>query len=274
MSHTQYVNDYIDQYLEIRFYKAAKSTFVSEKSKANKLKKLFKKSLIADILHSDIQSLLNQRLLPRYSNKTINEFLIILRAIFKLAERDGVLSRNPMEGIENYTIVPKKPLPFRKNELSKLFATEMSCQNGINACKLNAVKGLRIGELLALGWDDVDFENKVLHIRRSIVLNQYKMPKTKGSTRVIELDDLAIKILKNQLQLTGNKAARTVSVLQADNKTKEKQSIKFVFYNSKTNRPFLHAAQFNKDFFTPWLKKAGVKHRGSVSSATLLLAKA
>lgn len=262
MSNTRYVNEYIEQYLENRFYKAAHSTYVSEKSKANQLKKYFNNTPIGDVLHSDIHALLNKKLQPIYANKTINEFLIVLRGVFALAELDGFLSRNPMVGIENYTIVHKKPLPFNKTELNKLFATEMSCASGINACKLNVLVGLRIGELLALGWDDVDFKNKVLHIRRAKVLNQYKMPKTAGSIRVVELDELAIKILENQFQLTGKKAARTVSVLKADNKTKEKQAIKFVFYNSKTNRPFLHAAQFNEDFFTSWLEKAGVTHRG------------
>lgn len=260
-SHLEYVNDYIEKYLENRFYKAAQSAFNAEKSKANQLKTYLEKQLIAEIRHSDILSLLN-RLQPIYANKTINEYLIILRATFKLAERDGILSRNPMDGIENYKVTPPKPDPFQKNELRQLYQTEMDCISGKNACKLNILTGLRIGELIALAWNDVHWEKQELHIRRAKVLSQYKMPKTKESIRVVELNDLAIKILKNQFELTGKKAAKTVSVLQSDNKTKENQTLSFVFYNSKTKRPFLHAAQFNKDFFTPWLKKAGIKHRG------------
>jgi len=261
MSNTLYVNNYIDQYLVTRSFKAAPSTFVSEKSKANKLKKRFKNSIISNVCHSDILSLLN-KLQPIYANKTINEFLIILRAVFNTAERDGVLLRNPMTGIENYKVDHPVPQPFEKNELAKLFATAMDCEQGKNASDFNVHTGVRISELIAIGWDDVDFQKKELHIRYAKVLKQYKTPKTSGSDRIVELDDRAIEILYRQLELTGKKAARTISILKADNKTKENQSIKFIFYNTKTNQPFQNAAEFNQDFFAPWLKKAGVKHRG------------
>lgn len=261
MSNTFYVNNYIEQYLVTRSFKAAPSTFVSEKSKANELKRRFKNSVISDVRHSDILSLLN-KLQPKYANKTINEFLIILRAVFNTAERDGVLLRNPMAGIENYKVDHPVPQPFEKNELAKLFSTEMDCEQGKNACDFNVHTGVRIGELIAIGWDDVDFKKNELHIRHSKVLKQYKTPKTPESDRIVELDARAMAILKRQFELTGKKPARPVSLLKRDNKSKENKSIRFVFYNSKTKKPFEHAAEFNKDFFTPWLKKAGVKHRG------------
>ena len=261
MSNKFYVNDYINQYLVTRSFNAAPSTFISEKSKANRLKKYFKNSLVADVRHSDILVLKNW-LEPKYANKTINEFLIILRAVFKMVVLDGVLALNPMEGIENSLVEPTKPNPFEKNELSKLFATHVDCEQGKNACELDVHTGLRIGELLALGWADIDLIKKELYVRHAKVLNQYKVPKTKGSIRTVELNDRAIEILKRQLKLTGTKRAKKVTVLKADNKKKEEKFIQFVFYNSKTKQPFKHAAEFNKDVFTPWLAEAGVKHRG------------
>src|SRR6266700_1511748 len=38
------------------------------------------------------------------------------------------------------------------------------------ACELDAFTGLRRGELLGLQWQDVDFEDLVIHVRRSVVL--------------------------------------------------------------------------------------------------------
>lgn len=261
MSNTYYVNQYIDQYLENRYYKDAPSTFESLKSKANTLKKYFKKTLITDVLHSAIHSLLN-KWGKRYSNKTLNEYLTILRGVFNLAMKDGTIALDPMDGISNYKVSLSEPLPFEKNELSKLYDTQMACQSGKNACDLNIQTGLRISELIAVAWEDIDWNKKELHVCRAKVLRDYKVPKTDGSNRIVELNDLAIEILKRQFALTGQKKPRKISLLKSDNKTRVQQTLSFVFYNCKTNKPFLHAAQFNKDFFTPFLKKAGVQHRG------------
>lgn len=262
MTNREKFNDYIDQYLKRRPFEVAPATFVSEKSKATQLKKRFKNRLITEILHSDIRELIT-RLHTRYKNKTINEFLIILRAVFRCAELDGVIKRNPMVGITNLSIDIPEPKPFTKTEISLLCATDAECPNGKNATLLNIQTGFRIEELLALAWEDVDFKKNELHIRRAKVLQHYKVPKTPASVRVVELNSIAINVLKEQFKLTGNNRARKVSVLKADNKSTEQQTLHFVFYNSKTKQPFLNAAQFNKDFFTPFLKKAGLKHRGA-----------
>lgn len=262
MINSEKINDYIDQYLNGRPFEVAPATFVSEKSKAKQLKKIFKNRLLKEIRHSDIHEQITRLHKQNYKNKTINEFLIILRAVFHRAELDGVIERNPMSGISNFAIDIPSPDPFTKTELAQLHKTDVACINGKNASELNSLTGVRIGELLALAWEDVDWERKELHINRAKVLQHYKVPKTPGSIRVVELNDLALKILREQYALTGKRRARKISVLKSDNKSTEQQTLHFMFYNSKTNQPFLHAAQFNKDFFTPFLKQAGVKHRG------------
>ncbi|MFA0173094.1 site-specific integrase, partial [Vibrio splendidus] len=140
--------------------------------------------------------------------------------------------------------------------------TNAECLNGKNVVLLNVLTGLRISELLALAWEDINWQRKELYVRRARVLNDYKTPKTTGSVRTVELNELAITLLKEQFELTGSKRMRTISVLQADSKTWIKDTVRFVFYSSKTNLPFLNAKQFNKTFFTPFLKKAEVQHRG------------
>ena len=57
---------------------------------------------------------------------------------------------------------------------------------------LLSYEGLRLEEVLGLQWQDVDFENKLLHIRRAVVhssRNQpiVKEPKTKASKRTAPL---------------------------------------------------------------------------------------
>jgi len=51
--------------------------------------------------------------------------------------------------------------------------------------------GLRLGETLALIWEDVDFSNKVVNIKRTVYVEKnklkYSTPKTKSSIRTIPL---------------------------------------------------------------------------------------
>ncbi len=255
------VNVVIDKFIESRVHTVAPSTLRSDRSKAGKLKKYFKKCLITDVSHSGIHDLIIS-FHRKYSNKSINEFLIILRAVFKRAIRDGIIARDPMDGIENLTVTNKEPNPLSKAEIKKLNITFTDCLSGKKSVLLNIMTGLRISELLALGWGDINWQRRELYVRRARVLNDYKTPKTPGSVRTVELNKLAITLLKEQFELTGSKRARTVTVLQEDSKTWIKQKIRFVFYNSDTNQPFLNAKQFSKTFFTPFLKKAEIQHRG------------
>ena len=55
--------------------------------------------------------------------------------------------------------------------------------------------GLRRGELFGLQWQDVDFVNNVIHVRRSLVDQVAGEPKTIGSKRPLPLNDELAKAL-------------------------------------------------------------------------------
>jgi integrase len=253
---------YVQQYLSSRKYEVAPSTLRSERCKASKIIKLIGQRYIDSVTHSDIIKL-RQKLHKSYVNKSINEFYIILRAIFNNAYRDGVLTRNPMEGIQNLKVCHAEPNPFTRSELTALAQTNVRCLSGKNAFQLCALTGLRISELLAISWEDIDFINAKLKVKIALVDKQYKTPKTPGSQRTVELCASAISILTQQKLITGHRKARKISVLQRDNKTKKIENLSLVFYNTQTNQPFISAKQFNKTFFTPFLVSANVKHRGA-----------
>lgn len=60
--------------------------------------------------------------------------------------------------------------------------------------------GLRKGETLALHWSDIDFENKLIHISKSVSKSEtgvtYKDPKTSSSKRIVPMPDDVISLLK------------------------------------------------------------------------------
>jgi integrase len=59
---------------------------------------------------------------------------------------------------------------------------------------------LRRGELIGSQWGDVDFENLVIHVRRSVVMMVQGAPKTEASAKDVPLDAaLAESLLKQRL---------------------------------------------------------------------------
>ena len=56
--------------------------------------------------------------------------------------------------------------------------------------------GARKGELLALTWEDINFEEKAININKTDYNRQITQPKTKASNRTIMLPSLIIDLLK------------------------------------------------------------------------------
>jgi integrase len=48
--------------------------------------------------------------------------------------------------------------------------------------------GLRRGELIGLRWENVDFEQLILHVRKSVVARVEGTPKTEASKKHLPLD--------------------------------------------------------------------------------------
>jgi integrase len=60
---------------------------------------------------------------------------------------------------------------------------------------LIVLTGLRIGEMLALRWCDVDLTARTLRVRQTVYQGVFDTPKTKRSRRVVPLSPIAVQIL-------------------------------------------------------------------------------
>ena len=61
---------------------------------------------------------------------------------------------------------------------------------------LDGASGLRVGELLGLKWEDVDFERNLIHIKRSIVKQRIGPPKTEASQKADSTEYGISKVLR------------------------------------------------------------------------------
>lgn len=62
--------------------------------------------------------------------------------------------------------------------------------------------GMRVGELTALHWDEIDLDNAVVTVKYNLYRanGEYKLspPKTKSSARIIALPPQAVELLREQ----------------------------------------------------------------------------
>lgn len=124
--------------------------------------------------------------------------------VFKYAFQIGLIDSNPFDRI----IMPKKPAKQKKEN----FYTKDELETFLNGARdagimkyalfrLLAFSGMRIGELIALEWSDIDFFRKTVSINKTLTLDKagnYTVgrPKTTSSNRVIMLDDETMAILQ------------------------------------------------------------------------------
>ena len=140
------------------------------------------------------------------SKKTLTNIRDCMSAFIKYCRKCGATSLV----VENVTI-PKnaavgKRTILQPEDINILFKNDKTLYKGkivhepfIHAYRFAVVTGLRPGELIGLRWSDVDFDNNILSICRSInVHNEITVGKTKNAIRKISISPLMLKILDDR----------------------------------------------------------------------------
>ena len=139
------------------------------------------------------------------SGKTILEHHRLLRAMLHKAVYWQLIVTNPAERVQP----PKARKPKRRSyddEQTKILLENLELLSNEDtkykvAIILTVFTGVRLGELMGLEWQDVDFKNGIISINRS---SQYladmgvftKVPKTESSIREIAIPEFIISLLE------------------------------------------------------------------------------
>lgn len=207
------------------------------------------KCYINDITQLQIRELIKHLAKQGYQFETKNKVKILLLDIFNKALIDDFVKRNPVRGISVKRDIEKEVQVLSAQEQNAFF----DCCKGTfydNFFNVAIATGMRIGELAALRWEDIDLEEKVIHVKRTLVYQKYdddecktfhfELPKTRTSVRDIPINrqcEIALKKQYLQKNVIRDKAPTE--------RTPEKQFQDLLFttrYNTPLNSQIIYDA--------------------------------
>ncbi len=157
---------------------------------------------VTDISKKDLQNYIIE-FSSNHKQNTIINLTKPLSGSLIWAEENGYIETNPWKGIKIPKKFDEKEIKvFTKEEIEKLLSTKGYQKIKKDMIILGYHTGMRIGEVLTLKWEDVNFDEKFLMVKGT--LSGYdngpeiSAPKTKKSRRRIDLDEATLKMLKER----------------------------------------------------------------------------
>lgn len=221
------------------------STLNGYKRINNILIKYFGEIYIEDLTTLEIKDYMYKQGLENICAKTMRNRLSLLRMALDEAKNDGLIPISPLDGIAVQKQISKTAKnseyevePFTEEEQNKIInAAEGQVRNLI---QFNFWVGLRISELIALKWSDIDFDNGIIHIQRAKVETKMKTTKTKAGIRTIILLPKAKEALIDQMKYT--------------------KGSEFIFNSPHTNKEWTHSKKIHETW-QKVIEQSGVKYR-------------
>ncbi len=151
---------------------------------------------VASISTQNIDAL-RERLLAEgeLSRRTVQKLLVLNYGILKRAKRKGWIPVNPAEDAERVTVKPTGDFNVLAPEEVMAVARKADDEQDAALFTFAGFTGLRMGEILALRWGDVDFTARTVFVRQNWVRGRLKKPKS-GKVRSVPLIDQAATALE------------------------------------------------------------------------------
>lgn len=164
---------------------------------------------MALVEEQDVQTFVFRKLNEGLSHKTIKDILIVLKMILRFGAKNQMTEYRQID-IKFPTERDKHSIDIlnrsHQKQIMEYIRLHFTFKNlGIYIC-LSA--GMRIGEICALTWADLDVENGIIHVRKTIqriyVIEEHRKytevildtPKTKNSIREIPMTKNLLKMIR------------------------------------------------------------------------------
>jgi integrase len=131
-----------------------------------------------------------QRITPRTRNKVLN----VLHGVFARARKVWGLPFNPVANVERHPDRSSGDIEVYSPEEVHALLRAAADERDAAVFATAAFTGLRMGELRALRWRDVDFPRSVIRVRASYAADELSVPKS-GKVRSVPMVDEAAQLL-------------------------------------------------------------------------------
>ena len=209
------VGEWLDTWLKEYLADVKPGTMINYESVVRLfLKPVFGSIPLSQLRTPMIQKFYNELRTEERSPKYIENIHGIFHRALDMAVRVEYLDRNPSTACILPKVVEKPVTPLDVPEQKRFF--EALKGNPFEALFLTAVfTGMRVGELIGLTWDCVDFEHGVIRVEKQLVQTRVKGQKyvfgtlKNGKTRVITPAPYILEVLKahQAVQSAQKKAA-------------------------------------------------------------------
>ncbi len=163
---------------------------------------------LAQITKTTLQEFLNKVYVEKgYSKNFLNNIRKVLKCSFNYATDNEYVKVNPALNLTlpKYDVPPNDPAHIFTNEEINLILDRFKNNHCVYYAFLTAYcTGLRISEVFALTWDDIDFENKTIRVTKNVYYKRKNKKgrwylgttKTENSSRTIHMCDTLCNLLK------------------------------------------------------------------------------
>jgi integrase len=159
----------------------------------------FGKKKLDQIKASDLARWQNNLLKDR-SSKTVRTIRTVFQTIMEDAMMDEIIKFNPFKRVKAPILTEsREKKPFLMDDMFKIIDAmpeHMKCYFAIGF-----FTGMRTGEIIGLQWKDVDWNERIIKVRRSRRQGVETKPKTKSSIRDVEILDALLPYLIKHREL-------------------------------------------------------------------------
>ena len=141
------------------------------------------------------------------SAKTVRNINQVISSAMDFAVAQKIISENPCKAVALPKVEHKEMQTIPAEQL-QAFLKEAKETGVYEMYYIELATGLRRGELLGLKWNDIDWKNGIIKVRRSIARVNGEIVeaplKTKNSYRAVSISQQAIEVLKTQKAKTND----------------------------------------------------------------------
>lgn len=169
------------------------------------IKPIIGSKLMEDVKPMHCQNVLNS-MADDYKGSTIEQTRITMCSMFYYAMINGIIAVSPINKMVKLPKPVEKKVHFLTIDEQKQFFDVAEGTAYVDQFRLIAQTGLRTGEMVGLKWEDLDFENRKIHISRTMEFrhgyHEFKIgePKSKHGYRTIPMTPEAYEILMRRYE--------------------------------------------------------------------------